>query len=698
MDAWTLTETSFNAKQNLACEGLFTQGSGYLQVRGSLEERLEGSPQNREFMRVPGNVTIQQFDETDAKWGTFLPGVYGRHPLLNNEMVNLPYFFGLELECDGERFDPTQSAFSEWQRSLSLRNGLLTRSFCWTTTSGRQIRVRFRRFISAAHKHLAVQEMQVDCDHDSELTIRARLDADVRTSGYDHLAEVHCAAEGREARITVTTDRDETVSFRSRLSALDWSHAVSERSVVHIARTTGRECRLEKRTLVTSSRDPEAVDFPELSFDELLAEHDAVWSRRWAESDVVIEGDDESQLALRCSIYHLLRSHVPDDPRVAIDAKGFAGDAYYGRFFWDTEMYMMPFFLYTTPEKAKTLMDFRLQSLPGAEANAAEYGCNGARYAWESDADGAENCPSLVWQYRDHEVHVTADVVYGLLHYAKASGNEEYLRDEARACILQTARFWMDRIDRVNDSPQLLGVMGPDEYCPLTDNNAYTNRLARLNLELAASLGGDEEECRAWRETAASLPTPRRDDGLILQDEGWDRLAEPQFDRFWTDRSKPFGAQVSQDRLYRSKASKQADVLMLMWLFAGEFSEAEVRRAWKVYEPYCTHDSSLSAGIHALMALRIGEQERAWEFWRQTAFLDIDGKAGQGIHIACAAAAWMIAVFGFGGVRTAMESDELTVKPQLPKQWQRLSFPLIWKGRRHRITVTAEGLEIDDCE
>jgi len=400
-------------------------------------------------------------------------------------------------------------------------------------------------------------------------------------------------------------------------------------------------------------------------------------------------------------LFHLLRAHVADDPRVAIDAKGYAGEAYWGRYFWDTEMFLLPFYLYTDPARARTLVDFRIHSLNGARANAARYGYPGARYAWESDPAGNECCPN--WQYADHEVHVTADVVYGLEHYARAA-QEDYLRGPAATVVVETARYWLQRLDRREGEDRfcLLGVMGPDEYTPITNNNSFTNVMVARALALAAEVGdaGDAspEERDAFAEAAEALHESRDETGeLVLQCEGFDHLAEPRFDELWPDRTGTFAARVSQERLYRSKCIKQADVLMLMMLFPDRYDHAETRRAWDYYVPYTTHDSSLSAGVHAIVAARLGLIDAAWRFWEKGRRIDLDvkqGGAAEGIHIASAGAVWQMALFGFAGMRTAMQADVLTLDPRLPDAWSRLAFPIVWKSIPAYVEITAAGVTV----
>ncbi len=711
-DLWSIVEDSFQGRYARAYEGLFTQGSGYLHVRGSLEEHIGGSPQNYTFTRKPVNVTAEKFPETKAKWGTYVPGVFGRHPLLNMEMVNLPFFADLTPVVAGEKLDMEDSRVSSYRRELELKTALLKRSLVWQTRSGAKIEVRFERFISAARTSLCVQRMTLKADRDITVAVSGGIDADVRTSGYDHFTSISLSASGPSgAACVVKTDNEEQVGIVTQLTTAGaaWKYTQDARAArisADIALRAGAAVTVEKRSAVSTSRDPNPTCPTEclaaaagLSWEQLLAEHAVVWATRWENSDVVIEGDEASQLAMRVSIYHLLRTHVHGDNRVATDAKGYAGDAYFGRFFWDTEMYLLPFFLYTDPPAARTLVDFRVQSLNGARDNARRYYYPGARYPWESDNTGRESCPS--WQYADHEVHVTADVVYGMAHYARGA-DLGYVRGPAAEVIVETCRYWLARMDwrKGQDHPSLLGVMGPDEYCPVSHNNAYTNRVVKHALALAAEVGdaggATAAEREAFAEAAAKLPILRKGK-LVIQCEDFELLAEPHFETTWPDRTKQFAMAVAQERLYRTKCLKQADVLMMLMLFENEFTLDEMRTAWDYYVPVTTHDSSLSAGVHAIMAAKLGLADEAWSFWKKTSGMDLDvdhGGAAEGIHIAGAGSNWMVAVLGFAGLATAMTAETLTLRPRLPKAWTRLAFPIIWQGCPVSIDLDARGARI----
>ncbi len=702
-DTWTIVQNGYHAATARAYEGLFTLGSGYLHVRGSLEEHLAETPQNVDLLRQPGNTAAETFAHAPAKWGTYIPGVIGHHPTMLNEMVNLPWLLWLVPFVDDERLDVTRCDVSAFVRVLDMHTASIRRSLRWKTQSGARVDVTTEWFISAARPHLLLQRLTLSTDTDVAVRIEAGIDSDVRTNGFDHLEVSALEVRGRDTvACSVRTDLAHEVHILSRIEMDNaaFSPEVSDRSAAvsgQVQLPAGETLVVEKRSAVTSSRDlvpttPEEhlAAASSQDYDALFDEQRAIWSQRWQECDVEIDGDDESQLAMRTSVFHLLRAHVPDS-RVAIGAKGHAGDAYCGNFFWDTEMYLLPFYLYTCPHRARSLMEFRLNTLDGAKRLAESLGYRGARYPWISDPEGNECCPS--WQYRDHEIHVTAAVAYGLLHYAAATDEEDFLQGPAAEAFVETGKYWLDRIDQRpgDEHLSLLGVMGPDEYTPLCNNNSYTNRMVSLALTAAARYGGgDEVLCKTFRSAADRLGILVHDDGLVLQCEEFQTYAEPDFQRHWTDRDRPFAACVPQERLYRTKCLKQADVLMLMMLFPGDFSDNEVRQAWDYYLPYTTHDSSLSAGVHAIVAMRLGLREQAWELFQAGAFKDLEverGGAAEGIHIAGCGANWMVVAYGFAGMLPAMQDKRFTLTPALPESWERLAFRVMWKGAPVKVEI-----------
>lgn len=732
-DTWTIVESSFNLDANRHYEGLMAIGSGPLQQRAALEEGFADDPQDAEYLRLMGNVTVEQFPRFKSRVGTYMPGVTGPHPTCRDELINLPALHGLIVYIAGERLDMRSPRVSDYSRRLDLRTGRLTREFTWQTLTGHRLRFRFERFISAQRRHVMAARCTVEhlAGGSVELRLLGTLDAEVRTNGFDHFESIDITGEHEPITLAAHTNSGIEVAAAALMAsnrALAWSVEVQPRWVALCGGYTiepGRPLTVDKFAAMTSSHHVTgppvdivrkiAWDAAGAGYQRLTAESDAVWRERWEQTDVEIEGDPQSQLALRVGLYHLLRAAVEDDPRVAIDPKAAASEAYCGRYFWDTELFLLPLFLYTRPPVGKTLARFRVASLEGARRNARHYGYGGARYAWESAPSGDENCPN--WQYADHEVHVTADVAYGLFHAHLCNPADlRFLRD-ATEVLIETARCWCERVTHDPDADRydLLMVIGPDEYTPFVKNNAFTNRmvafalpaaaflwqkLARLDLPEAERLRQKLElhdgELARWNDIARKLRMPYDDRRqLVLQSDDFFDRAPFDFAQ-WPERSRPLASSVSQERLYRSQVLKQADVLQLMALFPHEFDEPQMRAAYETYTPLTSHDSSLSKPVHALVATWLGRADEALQLWRESATFDLTpGHAAEGIHAASAGACWQAVVFGFAGLRTRMQSEDLHLTPRLPASWTSLRFPLIWNGQPLRIEITADAVQIE---
>ena len=732
MKSFILEENHFSASTSKAYEGLFAQGNGYLSVRGSFDEGLCDAPQNEEYDRMMKSVTVEIQRSPLSKWGVYVPLIMGYNPFLEEVILNLPYFMLLEFSLDGERVDLLHSRISNYHRYLDMKDGTLYRSFTVQTENGALVDFSFRRFASMAQKHLFVQQAEVRVrEKPVQLKVRSAIDADVTTNGRRHFTRIFPCVSKNRTQMEVTTDLGFEVSMQSEIQAdgWDWQENSSPMASAVCGENLlqpGTVVTFTKKSAVATSRDKEEDwqwcpgnvldEASNRSFEELLEENRTAWQKKWENSDIQIEGDPELQKGIRFSMYHLLRSNMEDDCRVQICAKGFAGEAYYGRYFWDSEIYMLPFFLYTNPHAARNLILYRYHTLEGARKNAARYHCHGARYPWQSALDGTEQCS--LWEYADNEVHITADVAYGVIHYYRATGDEEFLQQYGLEILLETARFWVDRVDRdAKGGYNLLNVMGPDEYSPMTRNNAYTNRLVIENLRCAVSMaekarveapevyeklvekiGLLPEELSKFTEIAELLPVPYDPERkLYLQSEDFESFADLDMDAIWTDRKRAFGHFATQEKIYRSKCLKQADVIALMGLFPGEFTDEQVKTAYEYYMPLTTHDSSLSPAAHSLVANRLGRSEDVDRFMRQSMAVDLDVEKGgseDGIHAANCGCLWQLVVNSFAGMKTAVEQERLTVCPKLPQGITRIAFRVWWKGRQYQIEVTPKGGEI----
>jgi trehalose/maltose hydrolase-like predicted phosphorylase len=455
----------------------------------------------------------------------------------------------------------------------------------------------------------------------------------------------------------------------------------------------------------------------QLGWRGVVAEHEAAWSRRWQCSDVEVDGDAAAQQVLRFAVYHLNSAANPADERVSIGARALTGDGYHGHVFWDTEIYLLPFYVLTWPEAARALLMYRFHTLDGARAKAACMGWRGALYAWESADTGAEATPRQVIgpdrQVVDvlcgeQEQHISADVAYAVWQYWRATEDEGFLLDAGAEILLETGRFWSSRAQMEADGHcHIRGVIGPDEYHEHIDDSAFTNVMARWNIRraldvatllrnrwpdrwahLASRLGVDATEMEQWRTVAETLATGLDvKSGLFEQFAGYFALEKIDLAEY-AGRSAPMDMVLGRERTRRSQVIKQADVVALQALLPEEFVGEMGAENFGYYEPRCSHGSSLSHAMHGLVAARLGYSEMALRYFRQTAAIDladthaaIDG----GVHIAALGGIWQTAVLGFAGL--SLRDDGIQLNPRLPAGWRSIGFHVQWRRSRLRIRI-----------
>ncbi len=709
-ECFCITEHKNDRQHTKYYEGVFAQGSGYLQVRGSYEEGLACAWQNEEYMRMPANVTIERPRHPYSKWGVYIPGITGQHPLLKEELVNLPYIMALKLSVDDVFVDMEMPEVSSYSRTLDFRDGVLTREFDYKKEN-QILHFTYRRYLPKHLKQFIVQEVEVQAiSGESSVKFQNDIDCDVRTNGYNHFTEIEKKETGGNIYAAVTTDTGDQIHMASVLSCGEQSCM----AIVSKQLKEGESLYITKLSMASTSRDEKLLSFEEMSKglervwkerESIYPGHAACWDELWKRSGVVIEGCKKDQLYVNFSIYHLLRSNTGDN-RVAVCAKGFAGEAYFGHFFWDTEIYLLPFFLYTNPALALPLLEFRINTLQGAKENAKSYGYEGARYPWESSVTGVEQCPN--WQYADNEIHITADVVHGLWHAYEATGDENFLK-KAVPVFIETSKYWLTRVEQRGDgSIHLNGVMGPDEYLCQVNNNAYTNwmvaralRYTAEFMDLAEGYFDNEIEKEVFRKdlnrVADGLMAAVSWEGVIPQCDHFDELEDPHFEITWKDRTKLFGTQISQEKNYRIKALKQADVLMLCYLFPSSFSKEQMEQNYAYYFPYTTHDSSLSIIIHSILSSRLGKAEDAYELFERALDIDLNEEkmgAAEGIHIAGCGGIWQGVVMGFAGMEWAYDSNQPSFHPCLPPDWKSLTFHVQRGGTIYRVFITGEKAEV----
>lgn len=613
--------------------------------------------------------------ERPVQAGMYVAGVFGEIKPGITDIVNLPTPVFEEIQIDGV----PAALCSEIERLLDLRGATLTLHYR-LGANGKAADMTCQRFFPKEHTGLCLQRTMVRAEQAMEIQVRSGILTascncpvpDDQTKENSETAQLSMLREVKKepSGFTGAFDISGTgllVEEKCRFSRVA-EKTVREDDCVYQSFTArlsaGEGYILDKLCCVQTSRDvdPRIAATPEeWEYDALLSEHRDAWRETWERRDLYLP-DEELQCAIRYAIFQLICNCSAKDPTVSIGARGLTHGRYKGCYFWDTDLFMLPFFLATDREAARNLCMYRVNALPAAKAHAKKMNAAGARYPWMAALDGSEQCET--WDIGCSEVHVTADVAYALDQYCTATGDEAFYLDHATEVYIETARFWRSRYTyhTETDTADLLFCKGPDEYCGITSNNLFTNVMAQHNLALAckaaadlrearpnnfARLGITEEEIRAWAHLREIIPWPRDPrTGRLTQDDTFHRLEPADISALKpTDQASYHG--VCFDRLQRYRVVKQADVLLLMTRFPELFTAEEKRAAWENFEPLCLHDSTLSFASHALFAAQNGLDDAADNYLHKALLLDLRDVMGntgkEGLHLACMGEAWQAA-------------------------------------------------------
>jgi kojibiose phosphorylase len=714
---WLLVEHGVDRAREREIEAIFTVANGYIGTRGSLEE---GS--------------------TFSSPATFAAGVYVADPesALGPRLAVLPDWAHLEIVVDGRQVSLEAGRVLEHRRMLDLRQGVLWREWRQEDPSGRITRVTFLRLAGLADRHVLVQSVTVTAEnYAGRLRFVARVGAGGASGTHGTLVETRT---GHVVRVNGTTvGFATTFAFRQPPEAGPSTHegrsSTGEESWSWEA-GLGETAHLDRTVVVFTSRDvadptgtaaQHLATIRPLDIQGVVQAHVEAWRRRWQSAEVRVVGDEPAQRALRFAVYHLVAATNPGDEHASIGARGLTGEAYRGHVFWDTEIYMLPFYVHTDPPAARALLMYRYHTLSGARRKARAQGYRGALYAWESADTGDETTPrmtitpagrvvAILTGEREH--HISADVAYAVWQYWRATGDDDFMVVAGADILVETARFWASRAHTEGDGrAHIRGVIGPDEYHEMVDDNAYTNVMARWNLDraadtaailkrergpdwqqLAARLGVTEQEPEDWRRVAASLVTGfDPESGLFEQFAGYFALEEVDVAAHRRC-AMPIDVCLGPERMRRSKPIKQADVVMLSALLWDEWPRAVHEVNFRYYEPRTAHGSSLSPAIHALVAARLGEDAVARRYVRQAGEIDLAdtmGNAAGGVHMAALGGLWQAAVLGVAGLRAGEHG--IVLDPHLLAGWAEVCVPIRWRGCALGLRLVADPgrVEVD---
>lgn len=733
---WEITEKSFDKETNYRNETTFSLSNGYIGTRGTYEEAYPFDVDTG----LEGNFVNGFYESEKIRYGEANFG----SPLLSQSLLNLPNLKETRVYLDDEEFSMDTGKTEEYDRTLYMKDGVLVRRLLWTSPGGKKVRIQIRRLVSFHIKNIIAMEYQIlPLNFSGTIQIVSVLQADVENHTRKTNPIVDYGPFGRKLEpLELTADNTELfykgITQTSRLTvACGSSHTIIPSAgvtavsgeehtfdgAVHfkIQGREGQKITLEKFICYTSDLDVKKDHLNEFVksmlkkaaamgyayFEEKQKEY---MHRFWTVADIEIEGDNSRALqqGIRFNLFHILQS-AGRDGRTGMGAKGLSGEGYEGHYFWDTEMYILPVFIYTEPDLARRLLDYRYETLDQARARARVLGHErGALYPWRT-INGEE--ASTYYPLGTAQYHINADIAYALSLYLQVTGDLEYFKSRGAEILIETARVWADAgsfAECRGGKYCICSVTGPDEYNVLVDNNFYTNLMARENLRDAlyavrylrdhdpACLKGlehklhfSEAETGLWSEIIENMYFPYDetrqvyplDDGFMMR-RPWDESRIPPEKRAWLyENYHPLF-------IMRHRMSKQADAILGMYLHSHLFTEEEIRRNYDFYQEVTLHHSSLSTCIFGIVACDVGYYEEAYRYFSDSARMDLDDYHNNfyaGIHAANMAGTWQAIVNGFAGLRC--HGSELYFKPALPSKWEKYTFKINYRNSLLKVCV-----------
>jgi kojibiose phosphorylase len=723
VDLWHISEDTFDPtpKKLHSQETVYTVGNGYFCTRGTFEEGYSG-----------------------ANPATLLYGVFDKIPIGREELANAPDWIPISLFVNNKRVRLDRGKVLDYQRTLNIQNGVITRTVRWEDESDIRLLIESERIASLADEHVGVIRYSVTVEQATQ-PVQIELNASLNTAvGNNHLMHWETEDQGHQDNTmwlksqTIATKvhlaqvfsfKTETQGFSSELYNSDIAPTIKLSGTL----TQGAKVTTEKLVTMYTSRDgveplPTALAHQQellasspLVYDSLFTANHAAWQQFWNEADVIIEGEDSAQIGVRYNLYQLRINASSHDDRYSIAAKGMTGFGYLGHIFHDTEIFMLPFFIYAMPNLARNLVMYRYHTLPAARKKAKDNGFEGAQYAWESTLSGEESTPSSIIHPESGEVipvlngpleiHISASVAHAAWQYWSVSGDDEFIRDYGAEILLSTALFWGSRVEKnaERNDYEIKNVIGPDEWHEHVNNNAFTNYMARWNLKTALDvlqwlrstasdkaqalekqLGLNDSHYSNWQDVIEHMRIPQnKETSVFEQFDGFFEL-EPLDQQKYAGRTDSFQGIIGLYPLQKYRIVKQADVLMLLTVLSQDFDLKTKQANWDYYYPITDHDygSSLTPAFHVILACELNKANEAKELFRLGNLVDLDNLRGNtpaGIHTACAGAVWQAAIFGFAGLDVT--EDGYTTNPHLPDSWTRLAFNFTLRGKLERVDL-----------
>lgn len=736
MNLWDVELEQYNKNDIKKYETIFVLANGYKGLRGSLE-----------FSRI-GNR------------GNFVAGIFDKGQAQVTEIVNCQDPLGFNIYIDNELVSMEECSVDSFKRVLNMKKAILSTELVVTTKSGKTVEINSERYVSKSNVHRWASKYEITPKNFSgKVFIENYIDGSVTNSSDDVM--------NRTKHLSIIQAYDirpgialETKTIDKKIGIIELTRLIGENlkgnifkarrysqlgeKVVEVYETFMREGNTEiiyKYGTTYTDRDTdeelyysaleELNNFVLEGYETEKKSHSDGWDEVWKDIDIQIQGDDKAQVGIRFNLFQLAASAYEGDQKVSIAAKALHGEGYKGHVFWDTEVFMLPFFIYTRPKVAKALLMYRYNTLDGARENARLRGYRGARFPWEAADDGTEVTPKWGFDYEgnavriwtgDEEFHINSDIAFGITEYFRVTGDEDFLINFGVEMLLDTAKFWESRVEynKEKDRYEINSVIGPDEFHEHVNNNVFTNYLAKWNIEkaiyfkewlkekdenklkiLCNQLCVNEEDFENWRDISKKIYIPKSEDGTIIEQfQGFfdlDYLPITEYDQ----NSMPIWPKgVKLDKLGDTQLIKQADVVQLMLMLPEEFSYDIKKANYEYYEERTMHKSSLSPSMYSILGLAVGDTNNAYKYFMKTVYTDLEDNQGNtdfGLHGASTGGSWQSVVFGFAGISIGQDGN-LKLRPWIPSNWDNLCFGVNWRNSKMQFSIYQDAIEVYSTE
>ena len=731
---WQIVEEGFHRDNAKVSESIFSIGNGRMGQRANFEEYYSGESLQGSYL-----AGVYYPDKTRVGWWK------NGYPEYFAKVLNSVSWNQIHVTIDGELIDLNKMEPAHFKRVLDMENGVLLRSYRIKTSKGVEVDFEWKRFVSMTRKNIGVIELSLRASQNCEVNIHSTLSGDVHNqdSNYDEYFWENTVAGVEGSRLWVSQKTKKT-KFSVNSSSLH-NIQLGTNNYTSNSYKNEKDCGvrfafglkkdekaiIEKyvavcssmylpESVLSSNSAKEASEAHAAGFTTLQQEQSNAWAEIWRNCDVEIEGDDEAQQSIRFNIFQLFQTYTGDDSRLNIGPKGFTGEKYGGSTYWDTEAYCLPFYLATAPsDVARNLLVYRYNQLDKAIENAEKLGFTNGAALYPMVTMNGEECHNE-WEITFEEIHRNGAIAYAVYDYINYTGDQAYMAEYGLEVLIGISRFWSQRVHYSENKQQwvMLGVTGPNEFENNVNNNWYTNKFAVWCLhytrdqiaklqqenpkrfaEIATKISFNEAELVRWNDIITNMYYPYDEKRQVyLQQDGFlDKELIPVSEL--PSNQRPIVEHWSWDRILRSCYIKQADVLQGFYFFEDEFDLDAHKRHFDFYEPLTVHESSLSPCIHSILANKIGNYDKAYEFYLRTARLDlndINNDTCDGCHITSMAGTWMTISKGFAGIR--IKDGKLYLAPNIPQNWKSIGFNIRFRDNYLRISINKESLTIENIE